>query len=130
WGGAGGLAWALGGAGDAGVKRGVSTVGPHRDELGLSINDLPARSHASQGEQRTLALSLRLAAHRLVADRTGSTPVLVLDDVLSELDPERATALLANLPAGQVVITSASPLREAANPDRVLEIAAGTVVAR
>ena len=75
-----------------------------------SLGGLPARTHASQGEQRTLALALRLAAHRLVAERTGSTPVLVLDDVLSELDPERATALLANLPPGQVVITSASPL--------------------
>ena len=94
------------------------------------LGGMPARTHASQGEQRTLALALRLAAHRLVAERTGSTPVLVLDDVLSELDPERATALLANLPTGQVVITSASPLPAAANPDRVLEIAAGTVVVR
>ena len=66
----------------------------------LTINGLPARTHASQGEQRTLALALRLAAHRLVAERTGSTPVLVLDDVLSELDPGRATALLDHLPAG------------------------------
>jgi DNA replication and repair protein RecF len=54
----------------------------------------------------------------------------VLDDVLSELDPERATALLANLPAGQVVITSASPLPPAAQPARVLEITAGTVLVR
>ena len=72
------------------VRRGVSTVGPHRDELDLRIGDLPARTHASQGEQRTLALALRLGAHRLVAERTGSTPVLVLDDVLSELDAHRA----------------------------------------
>lgn len=112
------------------VRRGVSTVGPHRDDVAIVLGGMPARTHASQGEQRTLALALRLAAHRLVAERTGSTPVLVLDDVLSELDPERATALLANLPAGQVVITSASPLPEAAHPDRVLEIAAGTVVIR
>ena len=96
----------------------------------IVLGGMPARTHASQGEQRTLALALRLAAHRLVAERTGSTPVLVLDDVLSELDPERATALLANLPAGQVVITSASPLPAAAHPDRVLEITAGTVVVR
>ena len=81
-----GLATALAEARDADVRRGVSTVGPHRDEVALSINELPARTHASQGEQRTLALALRLAAHRLVAERTGSTPVLVLDDVLSELD--------------------------------------------
>ena len=110
------------------VRRGVSTVGPHRDELAIGLNGLPARTHASQGEQRTLALAMRLAAHRLVADRTGSTPVLVLDDVLSELDPERATALLGHLPVGQVVITSASPLPPDANPERIIEIRSGTVV--
>ena len=125
-----GLAAALAAARDEDVRRGVSTVGPHRDDVAIVLGGMPARTHASQGEQRTLALALRLAAHRLVAERTGSTPVLVLDDVLSELDPERATALLANLPAGQVVITSASPLPAAANPDRVLEITAGTVVVR
>ena len=107
------------------MRRGVSTVGPHRDELVLTLDGIPARTHASQGEQRTLALALRLAAHRLVAERTGSTPVLVLDDVLSELDPRRATALLEHLPSGQVVITTANPLPEAARPDRVLHIEAG-----
>ena len=125
-----GLSAALATARGDDVRRGVSSVGPHRDDLVIMLGGMPARTHASQGEQRTLALALRLAAHRLVAERTGSTPVLVLDDVLSELDPERATALLANLPAGQVVITSASPLPAAANPDRVLEIAAGTVLIR
>ena len=110
------------------LRRGVSTVGPQRDEVSIGVNGLPARTHASQGEQRTLALAMRLAVHRLVAERTGSTPVLVLDDVLSELDPERATALLGNLPPGQVVITSASPLPPAANPERIIEIRSGTVL--
>ena len=123
-----GLAAALEASRDADVRRGQSTVGPHRDDVELGLNGMPARTHASQGEQRTLALALRLAAHRLVAERTGSSPVLVLDDVLSELDPGRATALLAHLPPGQVVITSASPLPAAAEPERVIEIAAGTVV--
>lgn len=125
-----GLAAALAASRADDVRRGVSTVGPHRDDVGIMLRGMPSRTHASQGEQRTLALALRLAAHRLVAERTGSTPVLVLDDVLSELDPDRATALLANLPSGQVVITSASPLPETAHPDRVLEISAGTVAAR
>jgi DNA replication and repair protein RecF len=75
-----------------------------------------------------LALALRLAAHRLVAERTGSVPVLVLDDVLSELDPGRSAALLGHLPAGQVVITTAGGLPAAAHPDRVLTIRAGSVV--
>ncbi len=123
-----GLAVALAEARGLDVRRGVSTVGPHRDELAVGLAGLPARTHASQGEQRSVALALRLAAHRLVAERTGSTPVLVLDDVLSELDPQRAAALLANLPSGQVVITSASPLPDAASPERIIRIEAGTVV--
>ena len=110
------------------VRRGVSTVGPHRDDLDLSIGAMPARTHASQGEMRSLALAMRLAAHRLVAETTDMTPLLVLDDVLSELDPDRCRALLEHLPEGQVVITTASPLPEAARPDQVLRIDAGSVV--
>lgn len=123
-----GLAAALAAARNDDVRRGVSTVGPHRDELELRIGGLPARTHASQGEQRTLALALRLGAHQLVAERTGTTPVLVLDDVLSELDPHRATALLGSLPAGQIVITTAGLIPAAASPDRVIRIAAGAIV--
>jgi DNA replication and repair protein RecF len=123
-----GLAAALLAARDLDVRRGVSTVGPHRDELGLAIAGMPARTHASQGEQRTLALALRLASHRLVAERTGSTPVLVLDDVLSELDRSRAAALLGHLPAGQVVITTAGAIPTAAHPDQILRIVDGAVV--
>ena len=110
------------------LRRGVSTVGPHRDELSLSIAGLPSRTHASQGEQRTLALALRLAGHRLVTERTGSAPVLVLDDVLSELDDHRATALLEHLPSGQVIITTASELPPAARADHLLRIDGGVVI--
>jgi DNA replication and repair protein RecF len=124
-----GLANALAGARTDDVRRGVSTVGPHRDDVDLFLNGMPARTHASQGEQRTLALALRLAAHRLVAERTGSAPVLVLDDVLSELDDERATALLRHLPPGQVVLTTAASLPTAAHPDAVVRISSGAVVA-
>jgi len=109
------------------VRRGVSTVGPHRDDVELFINGMAARTHASQGEQRTLALALRLAAHRMVAERSGSAPVLVLDDVLSELDAERAAALLHHLPVGQVVLTTAAALPPAATPDATVRIVAGTV---
>jgi DNA replication and repair protein RecF len=110
------------------VRRGVSTVGPHRDDVDLFIGGLPARTHASQGEQRTMALALRLAAHRMVAEKAGSSPVLVLDDVLSELDPTRCAALLHHLPAGQVVLTTAGVLPDAAHPDAILRIAEGAVV--
>ncbi|MEY2581965.1 MAG: replication and repair protein RecF [Ilumatobacteraceae bacterium] len=122
-----GLATALAEARVDDVRRGVSTVGPHRDDLELFINGMPARTHASQGEQRTLALALRLGAHRLVTDKVGSAPVLVLDDVLSELDPGRCEALLRHLPVGQVVLTTAGVLPEAAHPDAIVRIEAGMV---
>ena len=124
-----GLAEALSKARAEDVRRQSSTVGPHRDDLELRLNGLPARTHASQGEQRSLALAIKLAAHRLVADKVGSPPVLVLDDVLSELDHSRAAALLANLPNGQVVITTAGSLPPEAHPDRVVHIREGTVTA-
>lgn len=124
---ASGLAEALRAARRDDVRRGVSTVGPHRDDVELYVNGLPARTHASQGEQRTLALAMRLGTHRLVAERVGSAPVLVLDDVLSELDPGRCTALLGHLPAGQVVLTTAGPLPDAAHPDATVRIERGMV---
>jgi DNA replication and repair protein RecF len=122
-----GLGAALRQARPVDLRRGVSTVGPHRDELSVSIGGLPSRTHASQGEQRTLALALRLAAHELITERTGSPPVLVLDDVLSELDDSRATALLGHLPEGQVIITSASELPPTAHAERTLRVEAGRV---
>ena len=104
------------------VRRGVTTVGPHRDELVLGLDGLAARTEASQGEQRTLALALRLAGHTLVTDRIGEPPLLLLDDVLSELDPARSRALLANMPPGQTVITSATGLPAEARADHLLEL--------
>jgi DNA replication and repair protein RecF len=92
------------------LERGLTLVGPHRDDLEISLDDLPARSHASQGEQRSLALALRLAAHQLATERLGEPPVLLLDDVFSELDRRRSEALLAGLPEGQTLLTTAVPL--------------------
>jgi DNA replication and repair protein RecF len=122
-----GLAEALAASRHDDVRRGVSTVGPHRDDVELAIGGMPARTHASQGEQRSLALALRLAAHRVITEVTGSAPVLLLDDVFSELDPERSDALLANLPAGQTLLTSASGLPPKAAPELVLRITDGTI---
>jgi DNA replication and repair protein RecF len=122
-----GLAAALEAARTDELRRGVSLVGPHRDELAVSIDGMPARTHASQGEQRSVALALRLAAHRVVSEAAGSPPILLLDDVFSELDPERSAALVAHLPAGQTVLSSASGLPPGAHPDLVLRVEAGTV---
>ncbi len=109
------------------VRRMSTTVGPHRDDLDVMLNGLATRTHASQGEQRTMALALRLAAHQLVTEHHNEAPVLVLDDVFSELDPDRSRALLANLPSGQVVITTASVLPKGAAPDKVMRIVDGAV---
>jgi DNA replication and repair protein RecF len=125
---AGSLAEALAAARSEDLRRGVSTVGPHRDDLAASIGSLPSRSHASQGEQRSLALALRLGGHHQVTEVLGSPPVLLLDDVFSELDPERSDALLASLPAGQVLLTTAGPLPSLARPEATIRVEDGKVL--
>lgn len=124
----GDLAEALAASRQLDVRRGVSTVGPHRDEIVLRIGGAPARTHASQGEQRSLALSLRLAADAVIREAGVAEPVLLLDDVFSELDPGRAEALLDALPGGQRLLTTAAWLPPAATPDQVLKITAGTII--
>jgi DNA replication and repair protein RecF len=123
-----GLLQALAAARKDELRRGVSLVGPHRDDLVLEIGPLPARTHASQGEQRSLALALRLASHAVVAAAVESPPVLLLDDVFSELDPDRGRALVEHLPAGQTVLTTASVLPPGAVPELVLRIKDSAVV--
>jgi DNA replication and repair protein RecF len=89
------------------LRRGSTSVGPHRDDLRVLLDGKEARSYASQGQQRTAVVSLKLAEAELVTRRTGERPVLLLDDVLSELDGERRVALLQQVAGeGQVIITS------------------------
>jgi DNA replication and repair protein RecF len=109
------------------LRRGISLVGPQRDDLVLELEGRPARTHASQGEQRTLALALRLAAHQVITGAVGEPPVLLLDDVFSELDPARSEALVAHLPPGQALLTTAQALPPGAPPDLVLEVSKGTL---
>ncbi len=90
-------------------ERRVTTVGPHRDEPGFDLDGRDVRTQASQGEQRSTALSLRIAAFELIRSQTGDTPILLLDDVFSELDAGRADALVGRLPEGQIFVTSARP---------------------
>ncbi|MDH3755320.1 MAG: DNA replication and repair protein RecF, partial [Acidimicrobiia bacterium] len=118
-----GLAAALEASRETDLRRGVTTIGPHRDEIDIGLAGMPSRTHASQGEQRTLALSLRLAAHRHLAEVHDSSPILLLDDVFSELDPSRSAALLASLPAGQVFVSTAGPLPVDAAPDQHIDLA-------
>ncbi len=74
--------------------QGTTLVGPHRDEIELTINETPARSYGSQGQQRTLVLALKLAELKLIEEVVGESPLLLLDDVLAELDPTRQNQLL------------------------------------
>jgi DNA replication and repair protein RecF len=89
------------------LDRRVTTVGPHRDEVAISLGGRDARTRASQGEQRSIALGLRLAACEILRDHRNTSPVLLLDDVFSELDADRSRRLVARLPEGQVFVTSA-----------------------
>jgi len=73
-------------------------VGPHRDDLALLLDEAPASSFASEGQQRTLALALKLAQFKLLEEATGRTPILLIDDVFGELDPNRRNAFLNALP--------------------------------
>lgn len=111
------------------LRRQVTSVGPHRDELEVELSGRPARTQASQGEQRSAALSLRLAAHLLVTADTGRAPVLLLDDVFSELDSRRAAALVGQLPPGQVLLTTAIDPPPVVTADRVVEVSAGRLAA-
>ena len=124
---ASGLTQALTVAREDDVRRGVSTVGPHRDEIDLFLGGDPAKTHGSQGEQRSLALALRLAGHRLGTEAMGSPPILLLDDVFSELDAARRSGLLANLPKGQTLITSAADVPAETEPDLVMRVTGGTI---
>ena len=87
------------------VKLTYTTVGPHRDDLKLVLNGVDVRKFASQGQQRTVALSLKLAEIELFFEATGEYPVLLLDDVLSELDCKRQRALLESVAHVQTVLT-------------------------
>lgn len=109
------------------LRRGTTLVGPHRDELDVSLSAMPARTHASQGEQRTLALALRIAGHHELAEVSGTSPVLLLDDVFSELDVDRAGALLGLLVADQTMITSASPTPSLDSVIQHFRVDAGTI---
>ena len=80
-------------------------MGPHRDDLLFSIGDVDIRKYGSQGQQRTSALSLKLSEIELVRKSISDTPVLLLDDVLSELDSSRQNYLLNNISDTQTIIT-------------------------
>jgi DNA replication and repair protein RecF len=108
---------------DDDVARGFTTIGPHRDDMVVTLNGRDARRQASQGEQRSLALALRLAGHELVSTARHISPLLLLDDVFSELDPLRSERLLTLLPVGQTLVTTATPLPAGMSPAVIFDLA-------
>lgn len=92
------------------LRRCMTTRGPHRDDLDVCVAGQPARSFASQGQQKTAALAIKLAEVELIHERTGEFPLLMLDDVLSELDADRARRLLGAIGEDvQCMLTTANP---------------------
>ena len=91
------------------VRRGMSTLGPHRDDLVFQLGELPLSAYGSRGQQRTAVLALKLAEVELMTAETGDTPILLLDDILSELDARRRSYLLSTLSGQeyQALITTA-----------------------
>lgn len=89
------------------LERGVSLVGPHRDDVVLSIGDLPAKGYASHGESWSLALALRLAAFALLREE-GDDPILILDDVFAELDSDRRSRLASRVASAEQVLVTAA----------------------
>ena len=87
------------------IRYKLTSVGPHRDDFIININDVDTKKYGSQGQQRTAALSLKLAEIKLVEKITGNTPILLLDDVLSELDSNRQNYLLNSIGNIQTIVT-------------------------
>lgn len=87
------------------IEAGTTTQGPHRDELAVSLDGVSARSYGSQGQQRSCVLALKLAESALLTDLNGEPPVILLDDVMSELDNARRSYILNHLTGKQVFIT-------------------------
>jgi DNA replication and repair protein RecF len=89
------------------LRRRTSLVGPHRDDVRLEIGGLTAHQYASQGQHKSLLIALKMAEFVFLRERTGEAPVLLLDDVFSELDPVRARRLVELVRGlGQTIITT------------------------
>ena len=112
------------------IARGMTVVGPHRDDLGFTINGVDAGAFASRGQQRTIALSLKLAETALLTRETGEPPLLLLDDVMSELDAARRRYLMAQMRQHQQTLITTTDLEDFGDdlkPSLTLHVVAGQV---
>jgi DNA replication and repair protein RecF len=107
------------------VRLRQTVVGPHRDDLELQVDNLSAAQFASEGQQRSIALAMKLAqAEALKRSGDRKAPLLLIDDIFGELDPERRNALLDHLPADsqKLVTATAMPWRDGIVADRIYEM--------
>jgi DNA replication and repair protein RecF len=113
---------------DRDVERGTTSLGPHLDDIAIVAGERDLRSYGSQGEQRLAVLSLLLAESELLADRSGIAPLLLLDDVLSELDPARRRILADRVAGlGQTLVTATDASFLPIEPAQRLEVRPGEV---
>ncbi|MBV8221926.1 MAG: DNA replication/repair protein RecF [Candidatus Eremiobacteraeota bacterium] len=124
------LAGALEQLAPAEAARRVSLVGPHRDDLALSLGGRPLARYGSQGQQRTAVLAIKAAEYALAHAAAGEAPLLLLDDVLSELDEERRTAFLSSIAGFEQAFITATHVSDVAlgMPHRVIRVSAGRLV--
>jgi len=116
---------------DTDLLRGITSCGPHRDDLKVTINGIDVRRYGSQGQQRTAAIAIKLAEIQLMEEESGEKPVLILDDALSELDKSRQRYLIEALTGTQIFLTAASVSREILEhfPDKkIFEISDGKIL--
>lgn len=109
------------------IRTGSTSIGPHRDDLLIDINAMPARSFGSQGQQRSAVLALKLGECALIEQVTGQKPVVLLDDVMSELDDLRRDFLLHRLTDRQIFITCCDP-RQIIDVSAAFKIEAGKLI--
>ena len=109
------------------LESGQCLTGPHKDDFSVSLSEIDLKAYGSQGQTRTAAISLKLAQRELMKRESGEEPVLLLDDVLSELDPGRQDFVLNQIVSGQVFITCCEPGRFT-KLGKTIEIEKGNVI--
>lgn len=109
-----------------------TVVGPHRDDIALLVDGMPAAQYASEGQQRTIALALKIGQARVFSAEGGAAPLLLIDDIFGELDPARRNRLLRALPADaqKLVTATAMTWQEEKTPGPVYELSRGSIQAK
>ena len=113
---------------DKEIASGITLYGPHRDDLEILINGKSARSFASQGQQRSIVLALKLSEGEVIKEMSGEYPVFLFDDVLSELDEKRRRYVLEGRGDRQIIITCCEPNECLGFTDNEIEVTGGRYV--